>query len=96
MRIFKKTFFIFSLISLFTFLLPPLFSAQAEEPNPNSLHALSACLMDAESGRILYGKECGTVRANASTTKILTCILALEYGNLDDIVTVSKIGRAHV
>lgn len=90
MHIFKKTFFIFSLFSLSVFLLPPFYSAQAEEPNPNNLYALSACLMDAESGRILYGKECTTVRANASTTKILTCILALEYGNPDDIVTVSK------
>lgn len=57
---------------------------------PGSLYALSACLLDAESGRVLYEKDGYTARANASTTKIMTCILALEYGNLDDIVTVSK------
>lgn len=90
MHFLKKIFFIFSLCSLCTLFIPPLLLAKGDEPNASNLHALSACLMDADSGRILYGKECGTVRANASTTKILTCILALEYGNPEDIVTVSK------
>ncbi|MCU6730368.1 D-alanyl-D-alanine carboxypeptidase dacB precursor [uncultured Coprococcus sp.] len=56
----------------------------------NDLHALSAVLMDGENGRILYDKAGEEVRANASTTKILTCILALEYGDLDDTVVVSS------
>jgi D-alanyl-D-alanine carboxypeptidase (penicillin-binding protein 5/6) len=60
------------------------------EPDATALYSLSACLMDADSGRILYEKDGDTLRANASTTKILTCILALEYGNLDDYVSVSK------
>ncbi|MFR5731666.1 MAG: hypothetical protein ACLUD2_06570 [Clostridium sp.] len=46
-----------------------------------SLHSLSAVLMDADSGRILYGKDEHQVRPMASTTKIMTCILALELGN---------------
>lgn len=54
------------------------------------LQALSACVMDAENCRVLYGKEENTVRKMASTTKIMTCILALELGNLSDIVTVSS------
>lgn len=57
---------------------------------PGSLHALSACLMDASSGRILYGKGETTPLAMASTTKIMTCIIALENGKLTDTVTVSK------
>ncbi len=56
----------------------------------NDLHALSAVLMDGENGRILYDKAGEEVRANASTTKILTCILALEYGDLDDTVVISS------
>lgn len=56
----------------------------------NKLYALSACLIDADTGRVLFEKDGFTRRANASTTKIMTCILALEYGNPDDIVTVSK------
>lgn len=55
-----------------------------------SLNALSAVLMDADSGRILYEKEGDVFRPMASTTKIMTCILALENGNLADVCTVSK------
>ncbi len=54
------------------------------------LYALSAVLMDADSGRVLYGKESDVFRPMASTTKIMTCILALENGNLQDICTVSE------
>lgn len=55
----------------------------------NELYALSACLMDADSGRVLYGKNVDEVRAMASTTKIMTLIIALEYGNAEDTVTIS-------
>lgn len=60
------------------------------EEEPTELHAQSAVLMDADSGRILFEKNGSEVRPMASTTKIMTCILALEYGNLDDEVTISK------
>ena len=56
------------------------------------LYALSAVLMDADSGRILFSKNGQEERAMASTTKIMTCILALESGMIDSenqIVTVS-------
>ncbi|MDR0925603.1 MAG: D-alanyl-D-alanine carboxypeptidase [Hungatella sp.] len=55
-----------------------------------NLYAQSAVLMDASTGRILYGKNENLVRPMASTTKIMTCILALEYGNLSDTVTASQ------
>lgn len=61
----------------------------AEEEGPGSLYALSAVLMDADSGRVLYEKNGQEVRSMASTTKIMTCILALENGNLADKVAVS-------
>lgn len=53
------------------------------------LYAQAAVLMDADSGRVLYGKNEKDVLPMASTTKIMTCILALEYGNPDEIVEVS-------
>ena len=53
------------------------------------LYAQAAVLMDADSGRVLYGKNEQDVLPMASTTKIMTCILALEYGNPDDIVEAS-------
>ena len=57
----------------------------AEEPK--DLYAQSAVLMDAESGRVLFGKNEKDQKAMASTTKIMTCILALENGELNDVVT---------
>lgn len=54
-----------------------------------TLHAQSAVLMDVETGRILYEKDGKTKRPMASTTKIMTCILALELGNLEDEIPVS-------
>lgn len=63
--------------------------ASKEGSSPESLYALSAVLMDGDSGRVLYEKDGDTPRANASTTKVLTCILALEKGAGDDYVTVS-------
>lgn len=57
--------------------------------DPLGLYALSAVLLDGDSGRVLYEKDGETPRANASTTKVLTCILALEKGAGEDLVTVS-------
>lgn len=62
----------------------------AEAPKETELYAKSAVLMDADSGRILYEKDGHTAMANASTTKILTCILTLENCALDSQVTVSS------
>ena len=57
---------------------------------PGNLYAQSAVLMDGSSGRILYEKNGEEFMANASTTKILTCILALENAELTDVVQVSS------
>lgn len=54
------------------------------------LYAQSAVLMDADSGRVLYGKNAEDILPMASTTKIMTCILALEYGNLEEDAEVSS------
>ena len=56
---------------------------------PANLYAQSAVLMDGSSGRVLYEKNGEEFMANASTTKILTCILALENAELTDVVQVS-------
>lgn len=65
-----------------------------KEQVPFLLHAQSAVLMDAETGRILYEKDGETRRPMASTTKIMTCILALEEGNPEDLVEVSACAAA--
>ncbi len=54
------------------------------------LNARAACLMDASTNRVLYGKKVDTQMPMASTTKIMTLIVTLENARLDDVVTVSK------
>ncbi len=61
----------------------------AEEIAESELYARAAVLMDADSGRVLYGKNEDQVLAMASTTKIMTCILALENADLSESVTIS-------
>ncbi len=68
----------------------PALAGENESAQEISLNAQSAVLMDGATGRVLYEKNGDTVRPMASTTKIMTCILALEYGNPDDVVTVSS------
>ena len=63
-------------------------TVQAED-EPEQLYAQSAVLMDADSGRVLFEKNGEDRKAMASTTKIMTCILALEYGNEDMVITFS-------
>lgn len=65
-----------------------------KEPDEVSLHAKAAVLMDMDSGRVLYEKNGSEVLPMASTTKIMTCITALELGNTEDIVTVSAYASA--
>lgn len=61
-----------------------------EEQASMELYARSAVLMDGDSGRILYGKEEDAPMPMASTTKIMTCILALEYGEPELVCEVSS------
>lgn len=69
----------------------------AEDQTPeelNNLYARSAVLMDGDTGRILYGKNENDVMPMASTTKIMTCILTLEKGDLDSVVTASSLAAS--
>lgn len=55
-----------------------------------SLSCRSCVLMDMDSGRVLYAKDADNPRLIASITKIMTAILAIESGKLDDTVTVGE------
>lgn len=63
--------------------------AFAAELQEQDLYAGAAVLMDADSGRVLYGKNADAPMAMASTTKIMTCILLLENGCLEEELQVS-------
>lgn len=52
--------------------------------------AKSAVLIEAESGRVLYQKNAFVRLPMASTTKIMTAIVAIENGDLGKTVTVAK------
>lgn len=60
------------------------------DASPPRISADSVMLMDAESGQILHEKNGFARKEPASLTKIITAILALEYGHPDEVVTVSK------
>ena len=49
-----------------------------------------ALLINADTGKVIYSKNADVPHANASTTKIITCILALENSSLNDKVTFSR------
>lgn len=52
--------------------------------------APSAILIDAKTGKVLYEKNADDRHYPASTTKVMTGLLAVEHGKMDDIVTIGK------
>ncbi len=67
--------------------------SSAEKPQQNiepHIGATAAILMDADTGQVLYEKNAHQRRAIASTTKIMTALVAVECGNLEKITTISK------
>ena len=54
------------------------------------LYAASAILIEANSGQVIFEKNADQVMYPASTTKLLTTLLALEFGDLEQICTVSE------
>ena len=57
--------------------------------NALGVSAQYACVMDSLSGRVLYAKNAYARHSMASTTKIMTALVALENGDVSDVVTVS-------
>ncbi|PAD18295.1 D-alanyl-D-alanine carboxypeptidase family protein [Shouchella clausii] len=62
----------------------------ANEPATFPVSGQAAILMEQSSGRVLYSKNEHQPLKIASITKIMTAILAIESGKLDETVTVSK------
>lgn len=85
MKISKKIVFILVCVAL-------LQQVVHAEDAPQKVNALGAIVIEAETGRVLWGKNEHTPLAMASTTKIMTAVLALESGRMNETVVVS--GRA--
>ncbi|MBP3039009.1 D-alanyl-D-alanine carboxypeptidase [Bacillaceae bacterium Marseille-Q3522] len=80
----KKMFCITLITSLLFLLFPVSLKASVE------VSAKSAILIEQGSGRILFEKDAFTPRRIASITKIMTAILAIESGKMDQKVKISK------
>lgn len=94
-----------------TILIPPAALAQKDRISASQAHTMladgrplpwrkvpahSILLKELNSGRVLYEHEAGKRLSPASLTKIMSALVILERGRLDDQVTVSKnAARAH-
>ncbi len=63
----------------------------AEKPVRPTVSAKSGIVIDAETGKTIYSKNCHIKRDPLSTTKLLTCLVALEHLDPKDTVTVNKV-----
>lgn len=76
---------------VFIFMLLPCFAGIAlAKSTPPTINAGGAILLDARTGEVLFEKNAYKHLAPASTTKIMTAIIAIESGRLDEKTTVSK------
>ena len=76
----KRTIFLLLFLIVFT---------QPLQIRAFELSAESAVLIDAETGRVIYSKNSRERMGMASTTKIMTALVALDKYNPDDVVTAS-------
>ncbi|WP_434512465.1 D-alanyl-D-alanine carboxypeptidase family protein [Desulfitobacterium sp. AusDCA] len=78
------------IVAIFIFLnnVPPAYALASSAPP--EIHGTGAYLIDVQSGQTLYSKNGDLQLQPASTTKIMTGLLAIENGKLDDVVTLSS------
>ena len=79
-----------TIVSIFIYIIVCSIQICEVSANDLKLNAKAAVIMDAQSGKILYGKSKDRKMPNASTTKILTCLYVLEHCDLDQMAVVSK------
>jgi serine-type D-Ala-D-Ala carboxypeptidase (penicillin-binding protein 5/6) len=84
MRMILKLIIFSLLVSLFVTNIPQKVDASV------SVSAASAVLIEQKTGRVLFEKDAHTKRRIASITKIMTAILAIESGKMNQYVTVSE------
>ncbi len=58
--------------------------------NADDIEGEAAVVMDYKTGRVLFEKNADEKLYPASTTKVMTCLLALESGRLNETVTIPK------
>lgn len=87
----KKHFFIVILLIITLFNLYTLSFADSTIPNPDfQIYSSGSVLMDASTGKVLIQKDMNKQLYPASTTKILTAIIAIEKLDLSSTLTASR------
>ncbi|GAB4073544.1 D-alanyl-D-alanine carboxypeptidase DacB [Barrientosiimonas marina] len=74
---------------ILVFLLTSLFLSPAHGQAKPDVSANNAILMEQSTGRVLFEKQADQEQSIASITKIMTAIVAIESGKLDETVTIS-------
>ncbi|AID44532.1 D-alanyl-D-alanine carboxypeptidase [Candidatus Arthromitus sp. SFB-mouse-Japan] len=64
-------------------------SASVKKQKPYDLNAHAAIVIDAKTHRVLFDKNGRNILPMASTTKILTSLVAIKYGDLDQKIKIS-------
>ncbi|KQL49842.1 peptidase S11 [Brevibacillus choshinensis] len=90
---FLLTYLLVVVMALWSPGIPLAFAEDASKLSSDALSGESAILIDATTGQVLFEKNPHEKLYPASITKIATGIYAIEKGNPDDIVTVSKKAR---
>src|SRR5699024_9981834 len=84
----KKLIYLFIFSQFFILFSPNIHLVNAEESV--NISAQKAVLIDQQTGRMLYGKDSHEQAPVASITKVMTALLAIEYGDLNEKVLTSK------
>lgn len=79
-----------ALLACVLFVLPIACLGEEETEEVFATSAKASILIDAKSGRILYESNAHQPLPMASTTKVMTALMAMEYGKMDERVTASK------
>ena len=87
----KRITAIFLMITMLGMLLPQAAMADVLTTSIPDISATSYIVVDGSTGEILFGKNYQQQCAPASITKIMTAILAIESGKLDETVTVPEL-----
>ena len=66
------------------------YAEEETEVSALGVSAASAIVIEAESGQVVYQKDATTRRPMASTTKIMTALIAIEKADLSAVVTIPK------
>ncbi|MGP4081907.1 D-alanyl-D-alanine carboxypeptidase family protein [Pseudalkalibacillus sp. R45] len=84
----KITVLFVSLLLSFVWILPE--NIHAEDDEPTDLLSETSILIDAKTGEVLAEDNPDKRMYPASITKIVTAIMAIESGKMDDVVTISE------